>query len=409
LTAEDKIHWGVLLVVAGLTGVTFRDGTPGPAATPHFRELPPDWRAAAPGVTRSELDLAIAQLSHAVASWKAPDPSPTTWILRLQALGEAGLAEGDPKADALAALFSNQRAPAPTDPLETRPASASDRKSSPNPTAPGRLDLLATLASLLEAGVPLERTLTLPAGVASLKELVATVLQEEQPLQPRVEPSAWELDLLALATLGGENQYRERLARVVQTSLSRLDRRQRRLAVRPGTGALSSADLTRLAQAWQEPAERAARVAELHLAAAVFRSVAVLVEPELERQARRYLNGLLFRYQTDRALYDHLLSATTDPAERVSVRLDALENLGRLEQALYGAHLSFQRPDTPAPLPQTAQIMREAAHDLLGHLEQLERAGALGVTPTDSPGASLERLPAVVHALRGLRAARVAT
>jgi hypothetical protein len=251
---------------------------------------------------------------------------------------------------------------------------------------------------------------TLPAGAASLKQLVATALQEEEPPLPaRAEPSAWELDLLALATLGGENQYRERLAWVVQTSLTRLDRRQRRLAVQPGTGALSSADLTRLAQSWQEPAERAARVADLHLAAAVFRAVAVLGEPELERQARRYLNGLLFRYQTDRVLYDHLLSATSAPGERVPVRLDALENLGRLEQALYGAHLSFRRPDSPAPLPQTAQIMREAAHDLLGHLEQLERAGVLGITPTDSPGASLERLRAVVHALRGLRAARVAT
>jgi hypothetical protein len=406
LTAEDKIHWGVLLVLAGLTGVTFHESTPGPAATPNPRELPPDWRATAPGVTRGELDHAIAQLSRAIESWKEPHPDLASWNLRLQALGEAGLAQQEPNLDALATLFSKQRAPALADPSDTRRASAKDRQSAPDPIAPERLDMLATLAGLLEAGVPLERPVTLPAGVTSLRQLVATALQEEQP---RAEPSAWELDLLALATLGGENQYRERLGRAVQTSLTRLDRRQRILAVRPGTGALSSVDLTRLAQAWQDPAERAARLLELHLAAAVFRAVAVLVEPELERQARRYLNGLLFRYQADRALYDHLLSATSAPGERVSVRLDALENLGRLEQALYGAHLSFRRPDRPAPAPQTAQIMREAAHDLLGHLEQLRRAGGWGVSPTDSPGASLERLRAVVHGLRGLRAARVAT
>jgi hypothetical protein len=410
LTAEDKIHWGVLLVLLGLTGLTFREGTPDPAATPGARELPPDWRAAASGVTRGELDQAIAQLSSAVDSWKELGPTAAARNLRLQALGRPGLDQGQPEADVLAALFASQGAPALAAPADTRPAAASDRQSPPVSMPPGRLDMLATLTSLLEAGVPLERSVTLPAGAFTLKQLVATALErEEQPLQPRAEPSPWELDLLALATVRGEKQYRERLAQGVQTSLTRLDRRQRTFEVRQGTGALSSADLARLAQSWQEPAERALRVAELHLAAAVFRAVAVLVEPELERQARRYLNGLLFRYQTDRVLYDHLLSTASAPGLTITVRLDALESLGRLEQALYGAHLSFRRPDAPAPAPQVAQMMREAAHDLREHVEQLERAGALRANPTELPEASLARLRAVVHALRGLRAARVAT
>ncbi len=412
MTAEDKIHWGVLLVIAALAGVTFREPAPGPAATPGSPQLPRDWRAPASGATRAELDQAIARLSSAVERWSEPDATRVDGKLRVQALGQTGLDQRQPRADALASLFSSQSAPALEGPADTRPASASDRQPLADATPPERLGEMALLATLLEAGVPLEQPVPLPAGLTTLKQLVATALQEpereKQPGPAPAEPGAWELDLLALATLGGERQYRERLAQAVQSSLTRLDRRQRALHVRQGTGALSPADLKQLARAWQDPEERAARHQELQLAAAVFRAVGVLVEPELERQARRYLNGLLFRSQTDRVLYEHLLSARAAAGEISAVRLDALEHLGRLEQALYGAHVSFRRQDRPAPAPQTAQAMREAAHDLLVHLEQLERAGVLQATTSDSPG-SQARLRAVVHALRGLRAARIAT
>jgi hypothetical protein len=145
----------------------------------------------------------------------------------------------------------------------------------------------------------------------------------------------------------------------------------------------------------------------LHWSAAVFRATAVLADSELEPQARRHLNTLLLAYPNERALYRHLLGTARHAAERTRIELDAVEHLGRLEEALYSAHLSFRRSSQRAPAATTAEVMRLAARDLIDQLQQL--------TPDDSEDAPSHdtearqaRLRAAVQALRGLRTARVA-
>jgi hypothetical protein len=145
----------------------------------------------------------------------------------------------------------------------------------------------------------------------------------------------------------------------------------------------------------------------LGLDASVFRAVAVLAEPELEQRALRHLNALLFRHELERDLEQQTLARTQAASERVAVRLEALESLGRLEQALYGAHLAFRREDRPGPSPRTASSMRRAASQLLEELEALKKDGAFdpGKARQGTPPAELAR--AAAHALRGLRAARI--
>jgi hypothetical protein len=134
----------------------------------------------------------------------------------------------------------------------------------------------------------------------------------------------------------------------------------------------------------------------------------VLAEPALDQLALRHLNALLSGYQLQRELHRHLLATASDARERVIVHLSAIESLGRLEQALYGAHLTFRSQDRPGPAPRAASSMRRAAHELVEHLDALRAASlfgtsqALGIPPDDV-------LRAAAHALRGLRTARVAT
>src|SRR6185503_12505555 len=146
---------------------------------------------------------------------------------------------------------------------------------------------------------------------------------------------------------------------------------------------------------------------DLHWSAAAFRATAVLREADLEAQARRHLNALLSRYHSDRTLLLYLEARAADAGERRSVQLAALEHLGRFEEALYNAHLTFRSDPHAAPSPATAQVMRFAARDLIERLQQLDAKEfeLQGRGAEQTPGALLR---AAVHALRGLRTARVA-
>jgi hypothetical protein len=411
MTAEDKIHWGVLLVLAGLASLMFV-AQPAEQHTPQTsRAAPPDAPLDSAALTREELEDAISSVLARVEGWQAGPNTALESSLRLHGLGRAGLDPREPPARAMAALFSGWRTSAAT-PL-TQPASAPASVIRPLPArdsqhALDENDPVATLSILLEAGVAFDQELPLDPAPSSLRQLVETALGATEPARLTHDPDPWELDLLAWATLGGLEQYREDLGRATQLCLTRLDRRQRTWNTGPGNGVIEPEDVARMADSWQEPEERAARLRELQLAAVVFRAVAVLGETELERQAQRYLNSLAFRYHADRALYEHLLSKAATAAERTAIRVDAIENLGRLEQALYGAHLNFRSRERPEPAPRTAALMRQAARDLRDQLQPLLREGALQALPTDSPEARSARLRAAVHALRGLRAARVA-
>jgi hypothetical protein len=363
-------------------------------------------------LSREQLERAIAGARAVVEGWRGGPSTPVEASLRLHGLGRAELEATQPPERALAALFAGWTASPASAP--TQPVAAPGAMLSPlPPRQPGHAlpetDPLATLSILLEAGVAFDQTLQLSSGPSSVRQLVDAALsasQESRVAGSELDP--WELDLLAWATLGGLEKYRERLGQATQVGLTRLDRRQRTWHARQGTGSPEPEDVARLVDSWRQPPERQARMAELQLASAVFRAVAVLAETDLENQAQRYLNSLELRYDSDRALYQHLLTATVDPVERTLIRLDAIESLGRLEQALYGAHLSFRSRARPEPAPRTAALMQTAARDLRDQLQPLLDAGALREQSTDSPEARSSRLRAAVHALRGLRASRVA-
>jgi hypothetical protein len=266
---------------------------------------------------------------------------------------------------------------------------------------------------LLESGVPLAQDIALaPAEKApglKLSELVQRTLEGQAVgSEEGAEADPWQLDLLSLGVLGGLEQYRERLAHATQRALRRLDRAQRSQSVQPGSGALDAQQLALLAQAWRAPrGSEPPGALDLHCSAAVFRATAVLRDDDLDTQARRLLNTLLSRYRNDRALYRYLETTARNERERRDARVEALENLGRFEEALYNAHLSFRKDASSPPAPYTAQVMRLAARDLIDRLQNLDSRD-FQPAPSDAPERRRELLRAAVHALRGLRTARVA-
>jgi hypothetical protein len=138
----------------------------------------------------------------------------------------------------------------------------------------------------------------------------------------------------------------------------------------------------------------------------VFRAVAVLGERDLDEPARRHLGALSYRYRIERALYGQLLVEADGSRSRERVHLAAVERLGRLEQALYQAHLLYRTEHQPRPTAELARLMRQVARDLLDHF-----AEARGSVLSDAPASAAHReatLRAAVHALRGLRTARIA-
>jgi hypothetical protein len=389
VTAEDRIHL-VLLVALGAANLAIcARGPVETSPSTAFAEAPAELR-------RPDLDGAIERLE--------------TWLARERTQASAGIGSE---------LALRGLGPSPEDRAHperwlTRLLGTSDPATLLAMASPGadRPRLLAALVILLEAGVPLDRPLPSPAekspALTNLQQLVDRALDSAEPraAQAALDPS--ELDLLSFAVLGGMKQYQGRLAELTQRALTRLDRQQRDHSAQPGAGQLDRAQLEQWAKDWRaEPGPERSSHRDLRWSAAVFRATAVLADGELEPQARRHLNRLLLSYPSQRALYRHLLATARRADERTRIELDAVEHLGRLEEALYSAHLSFRRSSQRAPAATTAEVMRLAARDLIDQLQQL--------TPDDSEDAPSHdtearqaRLRAAVQALRGLRTARVA-
>jgi hypothetical protein len=381
VSAEDKIHWGLFIATATLAGAMFlrppstSDGARRAASKPRAVSIP-----APSEVSREELDSAITRLRSWVESAASRARGPLASSLAFQGLGQAGLVPG-PTSEALGSLLSS------------------------SVRSPAEDDRLAALAILIEGGLPLERELPLPADTLSVKELVDRALTARTPPG---EPNAWELDLLSLLSLRGVSKYQERLAHLTHASLRHLDLGSRDSASRPGGRELDAQKLRERAEAWRSaPKPVADGPGELQLSMATFRAIGVLDEPALELQARLHLQRLLVQYAPDRALYEYLVATSVDAAEKTRARLEAVEYLGRLEQALYGAHLAFRRREHPEPEGRTGTVMRQAASDLVAHLRELDQAGIFAsATPASVEDGALLR--AAVHALRGLRTARSA-
>lgn len=283
-----------------------------------------------------------------------------------------------------------------------------------SPTAVGRsetrADLTAALVILLEAGVPPSQPLVIPAGEQAPGLKLGELVQRLLDLEPgRAElASPWQLDLLSLAVLGGMSQYEDRLAHATRRELRRLDQQHRTRDLQPGAGDPSPDQLQALAAKWRaEQRSRPPGALDLHWSAAAFRGAAVLGEAALAAAARQHQRALLGSYRSDRALYRYLEATARDGQERTRVQLAALENLGRFEEALYGAHLTFVRGAASPPGSETARVMRMIARDLIDRWHRLEEStltsrGAL------APEEHTLLVRAAVHALRGLRTARVA-
>jgi hypothetical protein len=367
LNGEDKIHC-VLVLVLGISVVALRLGEP-PAAPAQPEKPVPSAALLSPAleVRRSELDAPIQRLAAWVGEARTRAASPEETLLGWQALGRSGKPTED--ARQLAPVF------------RTEPAAA--------------------LSVLLEAGLPIDTAVSFDGAPAPLGEWVARELDKPSPKAGVPDP--WQLDLLSFAMLAGITRYRTRLEHLTQASLTHLDRQMRASPARQGRE-LTAADIDGLARVWRLPGSRQERATDLHLSQVVFRAVAVLQDPDLDTQARRHLNALLFRFRVDRALTAHLL-ANADAKTAASVRLSAVEELGRLEQALYNAHLAFRGSGTAAPPQRVGVAMRQIARELIDHVAALQLEGA---TPAQG-AAQAELLQAAVQALRGLRTARAAT
>jgi hypothetical protein len=406
LTAENQIHLSLLLSLGALSVAVFshapHSGVEGRVATSDAAPQTEPPREVNAGEISGAIDVLegwIARARPRTATLTAPELSlsdlgptaddrahPERWLARL--LGPEGvtaLASDVPHSPALVAVDAR---------------------------------LVRALAILLEAGIPLEQQLPLDPGASAAPVTLAELTQRAlgaAPPRHAIQPDPWQLDLLAFAVLGGLTQYQRPLEEWTLASLRALDQQDRELAARPGSGELGRAELEKLAQDWQDPGHspegndaslRGARRAAwtLHTSAAVFRATAVLADPELEMQARRQLSVLLFRYPTDRALYAYRTQKAHGRAEQSRVRLEALENLGRLEEALYSAQLGLRSLDPAQAAPRTTLVMRLAAHDLIEQLRGLDASAFEDQAP--EPRAALLR--AAVHALRGLRTARAA-
>jgi hypothetical protein len=389
VTAEDRIHIALLAVLGAANVAIYAHGPVDTAPSSAFAESPS-------ALSRPDLEGAIQRLEGWLARERTQARPGIASELALQGLGPNAEDRAHPERWLARLLGTSEPAT-----LLAMAAPGADRHR-----------LLAALVVLLEAGVPLDRPLTSSAeknpALTNLKQLVDRALDSAEPrvADDALDPS--ELDLLSFAVLGGMKQYQGRLAELTHRALARLDRQHRDRGARPGAGQLDEKQLEDWAREWRaEAGPESSPHRELLFSSAVFRATAVLADRELEPEARRHLNRLLLAYPSQRALYRHLLGTARNAAERTRVELDAVERLGRLEEALYSAHLSFRRGSQAAPGGATAEVMRLAARDLLDQLPRL--------TPDDSedaPDRDTEarraRLRAAVQALRGLRAARVA-
>jgi hypothetical protein len=358
----------------------------------------PAGREAFAEVDRAVLDRSIAALNAWIAGDSKGTRTPLEANLRLLALGRAGLSPADLSAESGAppsAIRANLEALAAT--ATARPASLPDGGER-DTQRDG--DPLATLAILLEAGTPVGQPLPLASGTVSVGRLLELALPGLSARHDSIDP--WSLDLFSFAVLAGATSRREELARRAQASLRRLEREQRTAAAAP-----ARAPHPHVPPAGADPGEASALDRDLQLSSAMFRAVAVLSDTGLETQALRHLNTLLRRYPEDREAYRQRLSLAGSATERSDIHLEAVETLGRLEQALFGAHVALRRQDRPGPPPRAAAVIRRAAHDLIEHLDALRESGLF--EGGAAPEASSRRLRALAHGLRGLRAARVAT
>jgi hypothetical protein len=394
--SEDEIHRYLLVALGILAGSALHWRTPD--AGERGRAPDAERSHALDELTRPALDAAIAELARWLERAPAPPRTPLEANQRLLALGRTALG-AEPGAHPSLALANLDGFAAATP--SAQPAALPERAESPGG---GDGDPLATLAILLETGMALDETLPLAAGPTRVGQLLALAL-------PRAEARAagdpWSLDLLAFAVLGGMSDRRDPLLRATLASLSWLERELRPYSDRLGDGTPSDGALARRgADRRQRGSGEGRRGVELQLSAAVFRAVAVLGEAELEQRALRHLNALIYRHQLERDVYRQRIGRAADPAELLA----AIEELGRFEQALYGAHVTFRRRDRPGPPSRTALEMRRAARDLVDHLSQLQQSTDLELdAKTERPVPSPALLGAATQALRGLRAARVAT
>jgi hypothetical protein len=404
LDSEDRLHRALALLLGALAGGVLLLREPVPPGEPARGEASSHTRSLdAP--SRAALEAAIAELGRwceARAPRTALDANQ-----RLLALGRSALEAAPGREGAAALVWKNLETLSKPSAPEARPASLpAAGADGDNGDAGGA----ATLAILLETGLPLDAELPLPSGTASPRQLLALALAS--PPGSRRDPAdPWRLDLLSFAVLAGMAERRAELERETLASLARLERDQRSLTALMGNGQPPAGAREALAKELrQRRADGAGWARELGLAAAVFRAVAVLAQPELERRALRHLAALSFRLELEGDLQQQALARAQTAPERIALRLEGIEALGRLEQTFYGAHLALRREASPGPSPRTASRMLRAAGELLEQLEALKRDGAFAAPGEARPGLEAERLErAAAQALRGLRVARIAS
>lgn len=393
--AESRIHVALMLALGAANLAIFVRGPfegPLPAAEAARAAIGEPLVEA----NRPEIDAGIQQLKSWLTDARESAAGVPEQALALQGLGPVPDDRAHPERW-LARLLGRETATAWLSPApESPPHGADDQQM-----------FAAALVVLLESGTPLEQPIEGVAGDKAggltlsllVRRALDAVSSPVEGLKPPEDPD--NLDLLSLAVLGGLSQYRERLALAAQSTLRRLTLAQREHPVPLGAGLLQREQLIELARAWHAAdGGDPPGAAELRAGAALFRAAAVLEDPGLDALARPHLATVITRYSHDRALYRYLEASARDARARERVRLQTLENLGRFEELLYNAHLAFRGAADAAPTPDTARAMRVAARDLLERLPVLE-------APSAAKDQRRQLLRAAVHALRGLRTARL--
>lgn len=379
MTPEDKIHAGVLVATL-LAAATWL-----PATADRGHSQPPTLAPGQPKIYAKPLNMmdlqkAITRLDATIEAQHRRGGPKDSALLELQALGYPRISRG-PQHSRMTVLL---------------PATDSSN------SGPSITDRATTLSVLLELGWQLSRPIPFAGDKLPLGKKVEATLAEYRLNSSTHRVDAVELNLRALFEMSGGPGNRQYFGDLTRAALVELTKQYRNLNALRGQGSVDPLGRHALLELKNSHPDRTD--SSVALSSAALRAAAILREPELLTLALRHGNSLAFRARHEIEFFQNALASTRSAERRHSIRLNALESLGRLGQALHAASLVAQRQTKSPPSAVLAAPMLGVAAELVRHLrsDDLKSLGNMG---SNLPPRSLL---AAVHTLRALRTAREA-
>jgi hypothetical protein len=255
--------------------------------------------------------------------------------------------------------------------------------------------------AMLEAGVPLQRPLGDGAPAITPKRLLADLRAELS--SPDTDAAwhevAWGMDAL---TLGGDAVAPVEGLR--QAALARLEAEQQVLLDSSGPAASALGPDTPLGAARRgKRAIFAHACGGLHLAQAVFRSVARDGTPAEKARGVTQLRALQRRFQIERTLYASVLRQRPDAA--LLIARQELKFFGHLAETLAVAEPLCETPEARALWTGLRAETLRALVDTVRRLQSLNAYGSLAALEARDHQTYLDLIGDGCHALRALRLA----